>query len=71
MCTVLISLLFHVEVVAAIFFKGFANSVSKFPYQVLRDLGLLGLRIQRMPSNPGVEFALPSDYEYTTVSSSQ
>lgn len=34
---------------------------------VLNELGLLGLRIQRMPSIPGVEFAVPADYEYTTV----
>ncbi|KAH7331911.1 hypothetical protein KP509_20G057000 [Ceratopteris richardii] len=34
---------------------------------VLHELGLLGLRIQRMPSKPGVEFAIPADYEYGTV----
>ncbi|KAI5074640.1 hypothetical protein GOP47_0010601 [Adiantum capillus-veneris] len=34
---------------------------------VLHDLGLVGLRIQRMPSTPGIEFALPADYEYATV----
>ncbi|MCO5549092.1 hypothetical protein L7F22_002558 [Adiantum nelumboides] len=34
---------------------------------VLHDLGLVGLRIQRMPSAPGIEFALPADYEYAMV----
>jgi 4-alpha-glucanotransferase len=35
--------------------------------QVLSELGLLGLRIQRMPSKPGQEFGLPAEYEYMTV----
>ncbi|CAM6114987.1 unnamed protein product [Calypogeia fissa] len=34
---------------------------------VLNELGLLGLRIQRMPSAPGQEFGIPADYEYMTV----
>lgn len=34
---------------------------------VLQDLGLVGLRIQRMPSTPGVEFSVPNSYEYATV----
>ncbi|GAQ80801.1 4-alpha-glucanotransferase [Klebsormidium nitens] len=34
---------------------------------VLSELGLLGLRIQRMPSKPGQEFGLPVEYEYMTV----
>ncbi|XP_024395916.1 4-alpha-glucanotransferase DPE2 [Physcomitrium patens] len=34
---------------------------------VLSELGLLGLRIQRMPSAPGQEFGNPADYEYMTV----
>lgn len=34
---------------------------------VLRELGLLGLRIQRMPSTPGLEFDVPANYDYTTV----
>eukprot|EP00897_Mesotaenium_endlicherianum_P007076 jgi/Mesen1/6397/ME000329S05559 len=34
---------------------------------VLNELGLLGLRIQRMPTGPGKEFNNPADYEYLTV----
>lgn len=34
---------------------------------VLQELGLIGLRIQRMPSTPGIEFAVPANYEYATV----
>ncbi|KAG0604636.1 hypothetical protein M758_10G186000 [Ceratodon purpureus] len=34
---------------------------------VLSELGLLGLRIQRMPSAPGQEFGDPAEYEYMTV----
>ncbi|KAJ7514027.1 hypothetical protein O6H91_23G023000 [Diphasiastrum complanatum] len=34
---------------------------------VLKELGLLGLRIQRMPSTPGQEFGIPSEYDYLTV----
>lgn len=36
-------------------------------HPVLQELGLIGLRIQRMPSVPGLEFAIPPNYEYTTV----
>lgn len=35
--------------------------------QVLCELGLLGLRIQRMPSTPGQEFGIPAEYNYMTV----
>lgn len=34
---------------------------------VLSELGLLGLRIQRMPTNLGQDFANPAEYEYMTV----
>ena len=36
---------------------------------VLEDLGILGLRIQRMPHFPGLdgEFGAPSTYAYDTV----
>lgn len=37
--------------------------------QVLQELGLLGLRIQRMPSESGVEFGIPSQYSHMTVNS--
>lgn len=37
--------------------------------QVMQELGLIGLRIQRMPSEPGREFGIPSEYSYMTVSS--
>ncbi|KAI3984258.1 hypothetical protein MKX01_011212, partial [Papaver californicum] len=36
-------------------------------HPVLQELGLLGLRIQRMPSEPGVEFGIPSQYSHMTV----
>ncbi|KDP35768.1 hypothetical protein JCGZ_10848 [Jatropha curcas] len=36
-------------------------------HPVMQDLGLIGLRIQRMPSEPGVEFGNPSHYSYMTV----
>ncbi|KAI3949163.1 hypothetical protein MKW98_026543 [Papaver atlanticum] len=36
-------------------------------HPVLQDLGLLGLRIQRMPSESGVEFGIPSQYSHMTV----
>lgn len=36
--------------------------------QVMQELGLIGLRIQRMPSEPGLEFGVPSQYGYMTVS---
>lgn len=35
--------------------------------QVMQQLGLIGLRIQRMPSEPGLEFGIPSQYSYMTV----
>lgn len=37
--------------------------------QVMQELGLIGLRIQRMPNEPGLEFGIPSQYSYMTVSS--
>ncbi|CAA6654001.1 unnamed protein product [Spirodela intermedia] len=36
-------------------------------YPVMQELGLIGLRIQRMAAEPGVEFGLPSNYNYMTV----
>ncbi|KAG0479077.1 hypothetical protein HPP92_013796 [Vanilla planifolia] len=36
-------------------------------HPVMKELGLIGLRIQRMPSEPGVEFGIPSQYNYETV----
>ncbi|GAB2267087.1 4-alpha-glucanotransferase dpe2 [Dionaea muscipula] len=36
-------------------------------HPVMQELGLIGLRIQRMPSEPGVEFGIPSQYGYMTV----
>ncbi|XP_011079098.1 4-alpha-glucanotransferase DPE2 [Sesamum indicum] len=36
-------------------------------HPVMQELGLIGLRIQRMPSEPGVEFGIPSQYSYMTV----
>lgn len=36
----------------------------------MQELGLIGLRIQRMPSEPGLEFGIPSQYPYMTVSCS-
>lgn len=38
-----------------------------FFMQVMQELGLIGLRIQRMPSEPGLEFGIPSQYSYMTV----
>ncbi|KAL8172220.1 hypothetical protein V2J09_024024 [Rumex salicifolius] len=35
--------------------------------QVMQELGLIGLRIQRMPNEPGLEFSIPSQYSYMTV----
>jgi hypothetical protein len=35
--------------------------------QVMQELGLIGLRIQRMPSEPNCEFGIPSQYSYMTV----
>lgn len=36
--------------------------------QVMEELGLIGLRIQRMPNEPDLEFGIPSQYGYMTVS---
>ncbi|KAK2652047.1 hypothetical protein Ddye_011903 [Dipteronia dyeriana] len=36
-------------------------------HPVMQELGLIGLRIQRMPSEPGLEFGIPSHYNYMTV----
>ncbi|XP_078442924.1 disproportionating enzyme 2 [Wolffia australiana] len=36
-------------------------------FPVMQELGLIGLRIQRMAAEPGVEFGLPSLYDYMTV----
>lgn len=36
--------------------------------QVMEELGLIGLRIQRMPNEPDLEFGIPSQYSYMTVS---
>lgn len=33
----------------------------------MQELGLIGLRIQRMPSEAGLEFGIPSQYGYMTV----
>nr|GMC90260.1 4-alpha-glucanotransferase DPE2-like isoform X1 [Ipomoea batatas] len=33
----------------------------------MQELGLIGLRIQRMPSEAGREFGIPSEYSYMTV----
>ena len=33
----------------------------------MQELGLIGLRIQRMPSEPNTEFGIPSQYSYMTV----
>jgi 4-alpha-glucanotransferase len=38
-------------------------------HPVMEELGIIGLRIQRMPSEPGVEFADPGKYSYMTVAS--
>ncbi len=35
--------------------------------EVMRDLGLLGLEIQRMPKAPGAEFSRPADAPYLSV----
>lgn len=37
--------------------------------QVMQELGLIGLRIQRMPSEADLEFGIPSQYSYMTVNS--
>ncbi|XP_057770458.1 4-alpha-glucanotransferase DPE2 [Salvia miltiorrhiza] len=36
-------------------------------HPVMQELGLIGLRIQRMPNEPGLEFGVPSQYSYMTV----
>ncbi|RXH80914.1 hypothetical protein DVH24_004828 [Malus domestica] len=36
-------------------------------HPVMQELGLIGLRIQRMPSEPDLEFGIPSQYGYMTV----
>nr|ACN50178.1 disproportionating enzyme 2 [Annona cherimola] len=36
-------------------------------HPVMLELGLVGLRIQRMPSEPDLEFGIPSQYSYMTV----
>ncbi|KAK8952968.1 4-alpha-glucanotransferase DPE2 [Platanthera guangdongensis] len=36
-------------------------------HPVMLELGLIGLRIQRMPSEPGLQFGIPSQYNYMTV----
>lgn len=46
----------------------FRKYVTGFVDQVMQELGLIGLRIQRMPSEPGLEFGIPSQYSYMTVS---
>jgi 4-alpha-glucanotransferase len=38
-------------------------------HPIMEELGILGLRIQRMPSEQGVEFADPETYGYMTVAS--
>jgi 4-alpha-glucanotransferase len=36
-------------------------------HPVMQELGLIGLRIQRMPSESDLEFGIPSTYSYMTV----
>eukprot|EP00878_Enallax_costatus_P005731 GHUV01006009.1.p1 GENE.GHUV01006009.1~~GHUV01006009.1.p1 ORF type:complete len:779 (+),score=167.27 GHUV01006009.1:209-2338(+) len=36
---------------------------------VMQELGLIGLRIQRMPTGPGIEFNNPATYSYLSVAS--
>ncbi|KAG6411082.1 hypothetical protein SASPL_129156 [Salvia splendens] len=36
-------------------------------HPVMQELGLIGLRIQRMPNEPELEFGIPSQYSYMTV----
>ncbi|KAG2687450.1 hypothetical protein I3843_09G052400 [Carya illinoinensis] len=36
-------------------------------HPVMQELALIGLRIQRMPSEPDLEFGVPSQYGYLTV----
>ena len=48
------------------FYWPFINS-NNISFQVMQELGLIGLRIQRMPSEPNLEFGIPSQYSYMTV----
>jgi 4-alpha-glucanotransferase len=41
--------------------------VPKCVEPVMNDLSILGLRVQRMPSNPDDEFGFPASYGYMTV----
>lgn len=45
--------------------------IERFDYnllvQVMQELGLVGLRIQRMPNESDLEFGIPSQYSYMTV----
>lgn len=45
----------------------YAHKWQKYIIQVMQELGLIGLRIQRMPSEPNLEFGIPSQYSYMTV----
>ena len=38
-------------------------------HPIMEELGIIGLRIQRMPSEQGIEFGMPSAYGYMTVAS--
>jgi len=38
-------------------------------HPIMEELGIVGLRIQRMPSEPGTEFGDPEKYGYMTVAS--
>ncbi|KAJ8635587.1 hypothetical protein MRB53_009854 [Persea americana] len=46
--------------------SNFLNEYQRHCYEVMQELGLIGLRIQRMPSEPGLEFGIPSQYSYMT-----
>lgn len=54
-------------------FSNYCNMLKTWIYggttlmQVMQELGLIGLRIQRMPNEPGLEFGIPSHYSYMTV----
>ena len=45
----------------------FLHCAFHLKMQVMQELGLIGLRIQRMPSEPDLEFGIPSQYSYMTV----
>lgn len=45
------------------------SSNSLILMQVMQELALIGLRIQRMPSEPDLEFGIPSQYGYMSVRS--